>query len=83
MNAKNTYAFLLCEYNIDVEKGLEMIREVIRIKPNNPAYLDTLGWAYYKKGDKKAAIASLKKALEDVNDYPEIEDHLKIIYKKK
>ncbi|MCG8572252.1 MAG: tetratricopeptide repeat protein, partial [Spirochaetes bacterium] len=52
-NAKNTYGFLLCEYEKDTEKGLELLKEVTRIKPNNPAYLDSLGWAYYKNGDIK------------------------------
>lgn len=80
LNAKNTYAFLLCDYEINIEKGLEMLREVIRIKPNNPAYLDSLGWAYYKNGDKRAAIASLKKACELSNNHPEIYAHLKKVY---
>jgi tetratricopeptide (TPR) repeat protein len=64
LNAKNTYGYILCDYGIDITKGLEMLREVIRIKPDNPAYLDSLGWAYYKKGDLKAAIRSLRKAID-------------------
>lgn len=80
LNAKNTYAFLLCEYDIDVDRGLEMLREVIRIKPHNAAYLDSLGWAYYKKGDKRAALASLRKAVEISNNHPEIKKHFEHVY---
>ena len=76
LNAKNTYGFFLCDYGIDVPKGLEMLREVVRVKPNNPAYLDSLGWAYHKKGDKKAAMASLSKAIELSKDNVEIKAHL-------
>ncbi|MCK4796175.1 MAG: tetratricopeptide repeat protein [Spirochaetes bacterium] len=79
LNVKNTYGFFLCDYEIDVPKGIEMLREVIRVKPNNPSYLDSLGWAYYKKGDKKAAIASLKKALEISDNNPEIKIHFDIV----
>ena len=79
LNAKNTYGFLLSDYEMDIPKGIEMLREIIRIKPNNPAYLDSLGWAYYKKGDKKASIASLKKAIEISNNNSEIKEHLNIV----
>lgn len=83
LNAKNTLAFLLCDYNIDVPRGLEMIREVVRVKPTNPAYLDTLGWAYYKKGDVKAAVTSIKRALDILKNCEEIKDHYDIILEKK
>ena len=79
LNAKNTYGFFLCDLEVDIFKGLEMLREVVRIKPNNPAYLDSLGWAYYKNGDRKAAIMSLKKAVEISNNDPEITEHLEKI----
>lgn len=81
LNIKNTYGFLLCDYEIDIDKGLEMLREIIRLKPGNAAYLDSLGWAYFKKGDKKAAKASLKKALT-INENKEIRAHLKLITAK-
>lgn len=80
LNAKNTYAYLLCEYEIDIEKGLEMLREVVRVKSNNPAYLDSLAWAYYKKGDIKAALASLRQALDISENNPEIKEHFDIVY---
>ena len=83
LNAKNTYGYFLCDFEIDIPKGLEMIREVVRIKPNNPAYLDSLGWAYYKKGDIKAAFTSLKKAIEISKNNPEITQHFEMIYKSK
>ncbi len=83
LNAKNTFGYFLCDFEVDIPRGLEMIREVVRIKPNNPAYLDSLGWAYYKKGDFKAAITSLKKAMEFSENNPEITEHYKFIYKSK
>jgi tetratricopeptide (TPR) repeat protein len=80
LNAKNTYGFILCDFEIDVPRGIDMLREVVRVKPNNSAYLDSLGWAYFKKGDKKAAIASLKTALNLSKKNPEIKSHLEAVY---
>ncbi|OHD38378.1 MAG: hypothetical protein A2086_11255 [Spirochaetes bacterium GWD1_27_9] len=83
LNAKNTYGYLLCDFEIDIPKGLDIIREVVRVKPDNPAYLDSLGWAYYKKGDVKAAIVSIKRGL-DINKHdPELLEHFNIVTGRK
>jgi len=81
INAKNTYGYLLSDYNINITKSIEILREVVRLKPDNPAYLDSLGWAYYKKGDYKAAKASLEEAVKYANDNTEIKNHLEIVNK--
>jgi cytochrome c-type biogenesis protein CcmH/NrfG len=60
-----------------------MLREVVRVNPTNAAYIDSLGWAYYKKGDIKAAIASLKRALSMSNGNEEIKEHYDIVLGKK
>lgn len=78
LNAKNTYGFLLCDLEIDLEQGLDILKEVTRLKSDNPAYLDSLGWAYYKKGDKKSAAAFIRKSL-DIKDDDEVMDHLDIV----
>ena len=52
-NAKNTYGFLLCDFEIDIPRGLDLLKDVVRLKPHNAAYLDSLGWAYFKNGDQK------------------------------
>jgi tetratricopeptide (TPR) repeat protein len=81
MNAKNTYGFLLCDFDIDIPKGLELLKEVVRKKPYNPAYLDSLGWAYYKKGDKTLAVENLKLAVKMSRNNPEIVGHLEAVYR--
>jgi tetratricopeptide (TPR) repeat protein len=83
INARNTYGFLLCDYEVDIDKGFDILRDVVRIKPNNPAYLDSLGWAYYKKGDIKEAISNLELAVKfGKNNCPEAREHIKMIAKK-
>lgn len=78
LNAKNTYGFLLCDLEIDAERGVELLRDVVRLKPDNAAYLDSLGWGYFKKGDVKASIASFKEALK-YSGNPEIKEHFNIV----
>ena len=51
------------------------------ISPDNGAYLDSLGWVYYKKGMYKKALQYLEKAAVQFED-PVIFDHLGDVYNK-
>ena len=44
------------------------------------AYLDSLGWVYFKLGRLNLAEESLKKAVERISDDPTIYDHLGDVY---
>lgn len=43
--------------------------------PDSPAYLDSLGWGYYKKGNYTEAEKLIKKALEKMPDDPVLNEH--------
>jgi tetratricopeptide (TPR) repeat protein len=49
---------------------------------DNSAYLDSLGWVYYKLGKLSQAKAYLKKAVGLAPDNEEIRIHLEIVQKK-
>jgi len=83
INARNTYGFLLCDYELDIDKGFDILKDVVRLKPNNPAYLDSLGWAHYKKGNIKDAVENLELAIKfGKNNCPEAREHIKVISNK-
>ena len=44
------------------EEAIELARRAVNIEPENPAYLDTLGWALFKQGRVEEAAAPLDKA---------------------
>jgi tetratricopeptide (TPR) repeat protein len=58
-----------------------MIKKALEIEPNNGAYLDSLGWLYFKKGQTEEAIKELEKASALLKD-PVIFDHLGDAYFK-
>jgi len=58
-----------------------MIRKALGLDPNNGAYIDSLGWLYFKKGKIKEAIPELEKAVGLLED-PVIYDHLGDAYFK-
>jgi tetratricopeptide (TPR) repeat protein len=59
-----------------------MIQQANELKPDNGAYLDSLGWFHYLKGDFDAAIKHLSRAEELMEDEPDsvIFEHLARAY---
>ncbi|MEI8352643.1 MAG: tetratricopeptide repeat protein, partial [bacterium] len=57
-------------------QALRHVTLALKQEPDNGAYLDTLGWIYFKKGDYAAAINPLARALKREGDSPTILDHL-------
>jgi len=50
-------------------------KQALVLEPENGAYLDSLGWFYYKKGKFKEALSHLERAASFLTD-PVIYDHL-------
>jgi Flp pilus assembly protein TadD len=46
--------------------------------PKNPAYLDSLGWAYYQSGDLSEARNWLRRALDLAPQSEDIRVHIKL-----
>ena len=61
---------------VRVKDGLAMIQKALDAQPDEGAYVDSLGWAYFRLGDYKQAVALLERAATlDAGD-AEINDHL-------
>jgi tetratricopeptide (TPR) repeat protein len=80
----NNLAMLLANYRHD-KKNLDRAVELgERLKERgNPAYLDTLGWAYYRHGDVTAAIPLLEEAARKVSNSALLSYHLGMAYYQK
>jgi tetratricopeptide (TPR) repeat protein len=72
----NDLGYLLVDRGRSLEHALRMIRRAVEAEPNNAAYRDSLGWAYYRLGQYAVAIAELKTAVSVDNPDPIILDHL-------
>ncbi len=82
----NNYAYSLSERGMNLEKALKMAQLAIQLDPNNSAFLDTIGWVYFKLGDYKKAASFISKALSLRNQSDgspaTLEEHLGDIYEK-
>ncbi len=79
----NDLGYLYADQGKNLEKAKTMIKIAIDSDPENPAYLDSMGWVLYRLGDFKEAVVFLKKASEHPNGGDStIFDHLGDCYIK-
>ena len=65
---QNYYGYLLIDHDIDTKKGVELVKKAIEQDANNPAYLDSLAWGFYKLGDCENAKIWMKKVIDLLGD---------------
>jgi Flp pilus assembly protein TadD len=78
--ALNYLGYMLADRNVRVEEAYEMIKKAVDLDPNNAAYLDSLGWVYFRMGRFTEAELALKQALQRFSKDPTIHDHLGDVY---
>lgn len=76
----NYYGYSLTDRNLQLEKGLDMVRKAAELRPQDGAILDSLGWAYYKLGNYDKAVTTLEQAVQANPSESSINDHLGDVY---
>lgn len=78
----NYLGYMLADNGEKLPEALKMIQEAVKLEPQNYAYLDSLGWAYFKSGQYPEAEENLRKAIARMNSDPTVLDHLGEVYAK-
>ncbi len=68
IGASNDLGYLWADGNKHLHRALKMTRLAVDAEPENVAYRDSLGWAYYRLGRFDEAVAELEKAVELLNE---------------
>jgi tetratricopeptide (TPR) repeat protein len=74
-NAMNSLSYMLAEHGQKLPEAVELAQRALKIEPDNPSYLDTLGWALFKHGKTAEAIEPLSKAAAVLAGNSVIQDH--------
>ena len=72
----NYMGYSLLERKEKLDQALKMIILAAKKSPDSYHIIDSLGWAYYKKGDFGKALLYLEKAMEIESTDPIVNDHL-------
>ncbi|MEJ2392134.1 MAG: tetratricopeptide repeat protein [Gammaproteobacteria bacterium] len=75
VQALNAYGYTLVDRTKHIKEGFMYVQRAYNLQSDDPAILDSMGWAYYRMGNYPKAIEFLRKALKALKD-PEIAAHL-------
>jgi tetratricopeptide (TPR) repeat protein len=78
----NYLGYMNADRGVRLEESLNFIKQALTFEPNNAAYLDSLGWAYFKLGKYDMAEESLNKAAAHMGSDPTVQEHLGDLYQK-
>jgi tetratricopeptide (TPR) repeat protein len=80
--ALNNLGYFLTERGEKLDEALGMIERAVRADPQNPSFLDSLGWVYFKLGKLKEAERYLSDAARRNPTSATIQEHLGDLFKK-
>ena len=78
----NYLGYMFADRGVRLDEAIKYIGKALEIDPENGAYLDSLGWAYFKLDDMENAEKYLLEAVRIVQKDSTIHDHLGDLYFK-
>jgi tetratricopeptide (TPR) repeat protein len=78
----NYYGYMLADRGLRIDEAASLIERAVKQDPQNGAYLDSLGWAYFKQNKLAEAEEYLRRAIDREGQDPTILGHLGDVYLK-
>jgi Flp pilus assembly protein TadD len=78
----NYYGYMLGDLGIRLDEAEALVQRAIKEEPHSGAYLDSLGWIYFRENKLAEAEATLRKAVARESHDATIRSHLADVYAK-
>ena len=79
----NYLGYMWVDRGENLEEADQLIRRAVELEPNNGAYIDSLGWLFYRQGKYEDALATLLRAAEHLPEPDAVVfDHIADAYLK-
>ncbi len=78
----NYYGYMLGDLGIRLDEAEALVQQALKEDPFNGAYLDSLGWIYFKESKFGPSESTLRKAVERERHDATIHSHLGDLYAK-
>jgi tetratricopeptide (TPR) repeat protein len=75
-SALNYLGYLLAVRGEQLDEAIQLVQRALKEEPDNGAYLDSLGWAYFRRGNLEEAEKYLVAAVKQMPNNSEIQEHL-------
>ena len=63
---ENYLAYILIDFDVNVKRGVFLVKKALKEEPNNLAYIDTLAWGEYKLKNCQEANKQMKRVVDEV-----------------
>jgi tetratricopeptide (TPR) repeat protein len=78
--ALNYLGYMLADRGQKLPEAVDLIKRALALEADNPSYLDSLGWAYFKSSQLGPAKDPLERAAAAMPQNSVIQDHLAELY---
>jgi tetratricopeptide (TPR) repeat protein len=78
--ALNYLGYMLADRGQKLDEAVGFINRALALNVDNPSYLDSLGWAYFRQRKFEEARSPLERAAKALPDVSVIQDHLGDLY---
>ena len=75
----NELAMEYADQGVRLERAFALIKRALNCQPENPVFLDTIGWILFKMGRREEAKAALERCLEVLPDYVSAREHCRVL----
>lgn len=73
---QNYLGYMWADSGVELERAKQLLERAVAREPRNPAYLDSLGWLYFRMGRLESAEKNLREAARREPTDPTIVEHL-------
>jgi tetratricopeptide (TPR) repeat protein len=80
--ALNYLGYMLADRGVRLNEAYDLIKKAVDQAPDNGAFLDSLGWLYFREGKLSEAEELLVRALAQIGEDPTVHEHLGDVYFK-
>jgi tetratricopeptide (TPR) repeat protein len=63
-NAANYLGYMWADRSVNLDEAMDLISRAVALDPDNAAYLDSLGWVNYRRGNLDEAVRWLRRAAD-------------------
>jgi len=81
--ALNHLGYLLATRGEQLDEAVALVKRALAADPDRPEYLDSLGWAHFKRGELNEAVKYLTAAAARLPANSEVQDHLGDVYARR
>src|SRR5258708_38841450 len=68
--------------DVHLEESVDLVKKALALDPQNGAYMDSLGWVYFRLGKYDETEDNLRKASDKTPNDATFQDHLAELYAK-